>query len=198
MIFWIGWTAALLAGLFSIEAARHELRRRYPRLTSLRLDVVLVALLLSGLGISAWEHIASEREVRNLRVDLDRRTAPWRLSPEQRKRILADLGPKPSSSVLIVCRLMDGESCDMAADLAAVLKGAGWIVVGPGENSLNSFFGIDVFSKSASGPLGGADRLFAALSAAGLPCRSELVPADSLGGPVSDGTICVIVGRRLL
>ena len=129
-------------------------------------------------------------------ANLERRTAPWRLSPEQRKRIFANLGERPSYPVLIICRLMDGESCDMATDIVTVLKDAGWTVVGPGANSLNSFFGVDVFSKSAAGPLAGADRLLAALTAGGLPSRSEVVPADSLGGPVPDGTICVVVGRR--
>lgn len=184
-VFWL--TVAMIAAPFVFGLLALVVQNRAKALEDQRLET----LRMTNQSL-AEDLQASKQQV----AELERRTAPWRLSREQRERILSGLGSKPSSPVLVVCRLMDGESCDMAGDLASVLKAAGWTIIGPGANSLNSFFGVNVFSNSASGPLPGADRLLAAFTAAGLPCLSEPVPANSLGGPVADGTICIIVGRR--
>lgn len=184
-VYWL--TVATIASPFIFGLAMLLLQSRAKALEDQRLEALQNANTSLARDLDASKHQVAE---------LERRTAPWHLSERQREQILAALGKTPSSPALVICRLMDGESCDLAGDLVAVLKSAGWEVTGPGANSLNSFFGIDVFSNSSSGPLPGADRLFSALKAAGLPCRSEVIAANSIGGSVPEGTICVIVGRR--
>jgi hypothetical protein len=127
---------------------------------------------------------------------LEQRVAPWHLSATQRERIRKTIAPAGPSRAIVICRLMDGEGCDFAGDLVAVLKDASWDVVGPGGNSLNNFFGVDVFANSTSGKLEAAGLLIAALRSAGIQCLSEPVKPDSIGGPLPEETVCVIVGRK--
>jgi hypothetical protein len=133
---------------------------------------------------------------RNKVAELEQRTGPWKLSTDQRGHILNALAKLTPARALVICRLMDGDSCDLAQDLIDLFKELRWEVTGPGSNSLNPFFGVDVIA-TGSGSQIGANALLAALSTAGIQTLSEAVPPGSLGGPLPPETVCVIVGRRL-
>jgi hypothetical protein len=179
---WLGWIsiALILVGGVGVTAAKLFIDRR-----------------VSALERERGNQLKQELEDSRRRVaELEQRTAPWRLSAAQREHLRAALVATSAAQAVVVCRFMDGESCDLARDLATVLKDVGWTIFGPGANSLNDFFGVNVFGKTGSGNLAGVDHLLAALTAAGIQCLSQPVAPNSIGGPIPAGTIAVIVGRR--
>jgi len=65
-MFWFGFFVALVSGLVSIAALREVLLRRYPGLRELHLDVIGAVLLIIGLALAAYDHVATEAELRRL------------------------------------------------------------------------------------------------------------------------------------
>jgi len=60
-MFWLGLVIALLAGVASIGASRESVKRRYPAVGDYHLDIFALAILIVGLGVSAVDHLQSER-----------------------------------------------------------------------------------------------------------------------------------------
>lgn len=128
-------------------------------------------------------------------AELKTKTAPRRLSDAQRAAMLPVLAILKGHPLGFACRMMDGESCDYAAELATFFLDAGCQVGEPIKTSLN-----DLPGYLAVVPRGKADREVAKLlardlDAAGIPARLEEIKAESVGAWYDDA-IHIIVGRK--
>jgi hypothetical protein len=124
------------------------------------------------------------------------KTAPRRLSAEQRTTMLPALIRLKGCLVGVACRMMDGESCDYATELATFLLEAGCRVGAPIKTSLN-----DLPGYLAVVPYGNADPELAkllvnAFAADGIPARLETIEVKSVGSWY-DNAVHVIVGRKV-
>lgn len=73
-MFWLGIGIALIAGILSIGLARERIRKRFPRLAELHLDLVALGLLIVGLVLSSIHHLgdmAKYSAVRELYAKLE-------------------------------------------------------------------------------------------------------------------------------
>lgn len=183
-VLWL--TVGTIASPFVLGLCALVLQSRAKTLEDARLEAVRASNQALAENLDA-----SRRKV----AELEQRTGPWKLSTEQREHLRNALAKSKPARALVICRLMDGESCDLAQDLVDLFKELRWDVAGPGGNSLNTFFGVDVVATGTVSQVG-ANALLAALSTAGIQTLSEAVPPGSLGGPLPPETVCVIVGRR--
>ena len=126
---------------------------------------------------------------------LKEKTAARRLSAEQRQAMLPPLAKLRGRSVAFACRMMDGESCDYATELAAFFLEAGCQVPEPIKTSLNDLPGYVALAPHGKVDTEIPELLARAFQAASIPVRIEAVKENSVGGWYQD-VVHVIVGRK--
>ena len=127
--------------------------------------------------------------------DLKRKTAPRHLAATQRATILPLIGDLKGLAIVFACRMMDGESCDFATELAAFFLSAGCQVPEPIKTSLNDFPGyLAIIARGKVDPHV-SEKLLALFMAAKIPARVETVTENSIGTWYNDA-VHVVVGRK--
>jgi len=70
-MFWVGLLIALLSGVASIDIFRDALLRRCPRLGGWHVDLIIMALIVLGLGLAAYDHGVAEFKLDYVNSDGD-------------------------------------------------------------------------------------------------------------------------------
>ncbi len=190
-MFWVGLLIALLGGLLSVGLSRETAKSRYPAVKDYHLDVVGLVLLFVGLVVSALDHVSTERQL----SDLNQRTAPRHLSQEQRTKMLPILANLKGRPIAFACRMMDGESCDYATELARFVLDAGGQVPEPIKTSVNDLPGRLAITIHGKADVNIANAMANALRAARIPAEVESIKENSVGMWYPD-VVHVIVGRK--
>jgi hypothetical protein len=128
-------------------------------------------------------------------VELKARTALRVLSAEQKAAMLPVVTQLTGRPVAFACRMMDGESCDYATELARFFLEAGCRVpelIKTSANDLPGYLAIAVPGKADAEV---AQVLANTFQAAGIPVGLEPIQENSLGVWYAD-VVHVIVGRK--
>jgi len=116
------------------------------------------------------EEYAFAKHFRDIHVThLRERTSPRRLSPEQRLAMLPLVESLKSHPVAFACRMMDGESCDYATELAQFFLDAGCQVPEPIKTSVNDLPWYLAITNHGKSDEQIAQLIKRALEAAGIP-----------------------------
>jgi len=154
--------------------------------------VLTFAAVLAQAGAAYYRNVASAQSAAEIA------TLKGRSLSEQQKAILHRELSKASGPVGFNYRLMDGEGHDFANQLAEVFRLAGWDVRHIAGNSLNDFQGYFVVATADPSLKDVAKVACDALNAAGIKCHDdEEIRQGTLGGPLEQGNIYIVIGRKL-
>ena len=128
-------------------------------------------------------------------AEFKEKAAPRRIAAADREALLPVLRRLKGQTVAVACRMMDGESCDFATDLAVVLREAGCAVPDLIKTSLNDLPGYLAVVGHGEVAVDILQALEAALTAAQIPVRVELVQRNSIG-MWYDNSPHIVVGRK--
>ncbi len=153
---------------------------------------ILGALLGAAAGVARY--YVDRREKQLSLESIKARTAPRRLALEQADSLGAALSKHNPAAAIVACRLMDGESCDYAEDIAVALRRAGWTVPQVVKTSLNDFNDIRVYN-AGSDQHPGYQELLEAFATARVSHHSGPIAEDSVGS-FQRGVLYVVIGRK--
>lgn len=190
-MFWVGLLTAFVGGLLSIGLSRDAAKARRPAIKDYHLDFVGLVVLVVGLVMPAVDHRSTENELSNL----NQRTAPRHLSAEQRAKMSPIVAHLKGRKIAFACRLMDGESCDYAAELAHFVLDIGGEVPEPIKTSVNDLPGRLAITVHGNADQEIADTIASALRTADIPAAFESIKENSVGVWYPD-VVHVIVGRK--
>jgi hypothetical protein len=94
MMFWLGLVIALISGMAGIGLSRDSVKSRFPWVRDFHLDWVAIVLLICALFVSAFDHLATVRQVvfleetshrvRSFEINLDIQfKSTWKSNPPQ-------------------------------------------------------------------------------------------------------------------
>jgi hypothetical protein len=98
-------------------------------------------------------------------------------------------------SVVVACRMMDGESCDYAADIIDALRQASLSVPDLVRTSLNDQPGYVAVHLPAQATGAQANQMMEVLAAGGVNAKREQILANSIGA-LKPGHFYIVVGRK--
>jgi hypothetical protein len=127
--------------------------------------------------------------------DLQARTSARRLTDAQRETMARVLAKATGASAVVVCKLLDGESCDYADQIAQVLRAANWIVEPINKTSLADLPGVIAVYRPFQQSPRGAQVMQEALVAAGVSHQIGMLDEEStnrFGGY----KVYIVVGRK--
>ncbi len=133
----------------------------------------------------------SEQQLAQVR----QRTAPRRLTAEQRKAMMPILARLRNQPVAIACRMMDGESCDYGEGFVVAFRAAGCQTSNIIKTSVGDFPGYIVLSPHGASDPAVLRTLAEAFKAAGIEAREQAVAENQIGAWY-DNTVHVIIGRK--
>jgi pyrimidine deaminase RibD-like protein len=136
----------------------------------------------------------SKIEFERLRSEIE----PRRITYDQRNTILYVLSTAVQRPTIVVIApfLFDQESKNFAEQIGNVLKEAEWSIA-INNTSVNDFKGISIACITAKQqPLPGYFELVNALKLAGINFSDYKMRDKSMMGPLNEGTILILVGRR--
>ncbi len=119
---------------------------------------------------------------------------PRHLTVEQRQAMMPLLEKLRGRPVAFACRMLDGESCDYATELATLFLQAGCQVPEPIKTSLNDLAGYLAIAAYGNIDIDMPAQLAIVFQVAGIPARIEAVNESSVGTWYRD-VVHVIVGR---
>lgn len=133
-MFWLGLVIALLSGLPQIEFFRDAFKRRFHWVRNHHLDYIALLLLVSGLCVSAVDHILSERQAekeRIARVRIEQQLTPRSLSEKQQQNVADKIRRFSPQSFEFIFYPEDKEVVGLVKMIAQPLLAAGWQGVKP-------------------------------------------------------------------
>jgi hypothetical protein len=127
--------------------------------------------------------------------DLQKKTVPRTLLPEQKTKLAQLLPPPANFQVAAACRLMDKESCNYAEELIGVFRDLKWQVGVTNKSFLDDILGdvVVAITEEAQRPI--ADQIMKALNKVGLRASNEPIRKEGISG-VQGNTVYLIVGAR--
>ncbi len=142
------------------------------------------------------ERLHAELETRKVEIgQLQARTSPRRLSDAQRETLVSAASKAPGAKVLVACKLLDGESCGLAEQIAAALRAARWLVDPVNKTSLDDLAGVvAVYRPFEQMPMG-FSVLVDGLKACGVAVRVGMLDAQSSHQFGLD-KVYIVVGRK--
>src|SRR5574337_850443 len=175
------WIAVLLPILGAITVgARYYVERRANQLST----------LVTEAAIQKARQDATT--ARNELAQFKQEAAPRKLSDEQRNRMLPLVAPLKGHPIAFACRMMDGESCDFATDLATFFLDAGCQVPEPIKTSLNDLPGYLAVTARGNVDPEAIKRLLAVFIAGRIPAKIEVVKENSMGAWYNDAIYVVV------
>jgi hypothetical protein len=200
------WISIILPALGAVAVAgRFYVERQEKRLSAAKAEAALQ--IAREEAIAARESASSAQdETRRMATELDRskvvvealraKSVPRRLSPAQEAQFLSVVGSNlRGRAVAVACKMVDGESLDMANDLIGALKKAGCNVPPLVKTSLNDLPGYVVIIPRGGVHPATVGLLKKALEAARVPVHSEAIAEGSVGVWYLN-TIHIIVGSK--
>jgi hypothetical protein len=123
-------------------------------------------------------------------------TAPREITSVQEDILLEKLRGASAAPVIVAAYAFEDESASYAAEIAAVLRKAGWNV-SVNKSSMNDFKGISLGKIALMHqPLSGLHELAQAFTEARLDLRQRDIHPDTIAGQLEDGRLLVVVGRK--
>ncbi len=145
---------------------------------------------------AANERLQAELERRKTEIgDLQARTSPRRLTDAQRGTMLAAVSKVPGAKALVACKMLDGESCGLAEQIAEVLRGASWAVDPVNKTSLADLPGVVAVYRPFQSLPPGFPVIVEALEVSGIPHEVGMLDEESTKSFGSDN-VYVVVGRK--
>jgi len=187
MRYWIGLFIALIAGLIEIGLSREWVKKEFPRLSEIHLDLILLVLLTLGLVISSIEYLKQSKTLRQLEDEQRGRI----LTPKQEKYLRETFSSLPKTKVYLMGIQGDREAIRFANTLKDVLVAAGWEVDGVWEDIIIGGAGPGILVRqglSASDSLGHS--IVEALNQTQITSRLVIMPDNKTG------QLEIIVGSR--
>ena len=127
--------------------------------------------------------------------ELENSVAPRSLTDDQTESLLAILNNLPKGGIYVVSRMMDGEAKDYGAEVADVMKQAGW-QVRPNSMLADDTVGFGVCSYKSEKKLPGHDMLREAFNRAGIKCSDISIRDKSIPLPPDSTALLIVVGRK--
>lgn len=122
--------------------------------------------------------------------------APRQITPTQEDLLVEKLRGVKAAPVIVSAYAFEEESASYAAQIASVLRKAGWTVTA-NKTSMNDFKGISLGKVALMHqPLSGLHELAQTFTEARLDLRQREVSLETIAGPLQDGSLLVIVGRQ--
>jgi hypothetical protein len=178
------WVSIVLPALGALAAGARFYVERHEKRVSAQITATAVRSARDAAE-------ASQREL----AELKEKSAPRRIATAQREALLPVLRRLNGRPVAVACRMMDGESCDFAMDLAGVLRQAGCAVPDLIKTSLNDLPGYLALVAHGEVAADVLQTIDAALKAAQIPARVEPVQPNSVGMWYQNAAH-IIVGRK--
>ncbi|NIK00435.1 hypothetical protein [Xanthomonas cannabis] len=178
------WVSVILPVLGGIAAgARYYVERKEKQLSS----------TITGARIDAARAVAAmaRAELEEYRA----KNAPRRIGPSEVTAIANATSLIQSLPIKVACRMMDGESCDFASDIADALRAGSLSVPELVKTSLNDLPGTVAVHFPSSGTGQQANALIAALAAGGVRAERHQIASNSIG-ELHQGFFYIIVGRK--
>jgi hypothetical protein len=123
-------------------------------------------------------------------------TAPREITAAQEDILLEKLRGVNAAPVIVAAYAFEDESASYAAQIAAVLRKAGWSIT-LNKSSMNDFKGISLGKIALMHqPLSGLHELAQAFTEARLDLRQRDIRSDTIAGQLQDGCLLVVVGRK--
>jgi hypothetical protein len=178
------WVSIVLPVFGAVAAgARYYVERRANQLAG--------RVTASAIAQAQLDAAAARSELSHLKE----RTSPRRLSPEQRLAMRPLLQSLKGHQVAFACRMMDGESCDYATELAQFFLDAGCQVPEPIKTSVNDLPGYIAITNHGKSDKQVAQLVKRSLDAGDIPSRIEEIKENSVGIWYDD-VVHVVVGRK--
>lgn len=178
------WVSVLLPVLGALAAgARYYVERHEKQLSS--------RITVSAIQQAKDDAATARTEL----TEVKQKTSPRVLSAEQRAVLLPSVAKLKGRTVAFACRMMDGESCDYATELAQFFLEGGCQVPEPIKTSMNDLPGYLAIVVPGKADTELAEALASAFRAAGIPAKLEAIKENSLGGWYTD-VVHVVVGRK--
>lgn len=139
-------------------------------------------------------HLASEQTKAEI-SELQARTSGRRLTEAQRETMSRILEKAAGTSAAVACKLLDGESCEYAEQIAQVLRAARWLVEPVNKTSLADLPKVVAVYRPFQQWPSGATVMQEALIAADVPHQVGMLDEEStkqFGG----NKVYVVVGRK--
>ena len=165
-------------------------------ITKKRFAVILLSFITALLGIWMWKtnniaHDFNKREIHKLTI----KTGPWKLTQEQKQKLIQSLEKNSGDRIIIASRMMDDDSRIYAEDIASALKKANWSVDPVIKPSLDFFEGIVIFSNVNDQKQSSLTTLLNALNSAGINFRIDKIGEKSIP-KILPNRIYIVVGYR--
>ena len=144
------------------------------------------------------ENAALQTELRQRKAEiseLQTRTSARRLTDAQRETMSRILAKAAGTSAVVACKLLDGESCDYAEQIAQVLRVAKWLVEPVNKTSLADLPEVVAVYRPFQQSPPGVAVMQEALIAAGVPHQVGMLDEKStkqFGG----NKVYIVVGRK--
>jgi hypothetical protein len=199
------WVSVILPVFGALSAGARYYVERYEKRLSGKLTAD--AIQKAGSEASAARAEASEARGAQQQISTDlidsrqqleqlrKKAAPRHLTNEQHASLLESFKTLKGQPVAVACRMMDGESCDFARQIMAVLKEAGCEVPNLIMTAVNDSPGYVVVSKNGQSTDDVANAIVNALTNVGISARREDIPTN-LMGVWYQNTVHIIVGRK--
>ncbi len=181
ILLWVSVILPVLGGLAA--GARYYVERSEKQLSS---RVTRTAIDTAKTQAATAQNDLNEFKVRN---------APRRLSSDQHASLVAASSTISSLSIIVACKMMDGESCDYASDIVDALRAGSLQIPDLVQTSLNDIPGAVAVHVPSQGTGAQANQIIAALTSGGVQARREQIAPNKIG-EFRDGVFYVVVGRK--
>jgi hypothetical protein len=178
------WVSIVLPALGAVAAGARYYVERYEKSLSAQATTAAIRQATHDAAIARTE-LSQIKE----------KTSPRTLSAQQRNAMLPSLARLKGNPVAFVCRMMDGESCDYATELAAVFLEVSCQVPEPIKTSLNDLPGYLAITVRGKADPEIAPAIVRAFEAAGIQGRIEQIKENTVGAWYPD-IVHIIVGRK--
>jgi len=123
-------------------------------------------------------------------------TASRQITSVQKDILLEKLHGVSAAPVIVAAYAFEDESASYAAEIAAVLRKAGWSAT-LNKSSMNDFKGLSLGRINLMHqPLAGLHELAQAFTEAHLDLRQRDIHPDTIAGTLQDGCLLIVVGRK--
>jgi len=151
---------------------------------------------IHGLGAENNRLSKELTSAHNELIMLRRINAPRHMTELQEQILIGQLRGVQAAPVIVAAYAFEDESAAYAAQIAAALRKANWTVTLI-KASMNDFKGVSLGTvNEMRRPMTGQHELAQALTAAHVELHQHEISPDSIAGPLQDGSLLVVVGRK--
>lgn len=146
MRFWIGLFISLFGGVVGIALFRDWIKSNYPLINDLHLDFIALAILFTGLVITAIEHSQQSKNLKKLEDEQKGRV----LKPRQKGNLINALNNIDKIKIVLIGIQGDREAIRFANVIKEILIEARWEVDGVWEDIILGGIGFGITLRESS------------------------------------------------